>query len=41
MENQGPAVLMSRAIDRAGEMQPQKGARNAIHAVAVEVIATR
>ena len=40
LENQGPAVLMSRAVDRAGEMQPRDGARNAIHAVAVEVIAT-
>lgn len=38
-ENQGPAVLMSRATDRAGEVQPHDGARNAIYAVTIEVVA--
>jgi DMSO/TMAO reductase YedYZ molybdopterin-dependent catalytic subunit len=33
----GPAVLMSRAIDHAGDTQPRNGARNCIYAVDVVV----
>jgi len=36
----GPVELMARAADRAGAVQPQDGARNAIHVVAIEIVAT-
>ena len=38
-EASGSAVLISRATDRNGEAQPQDGARNAYHPVAVEIAA--
>ncbi|HEX5320490.1 MAG TPA: molybdopterin-dependent oxidoreductase [Stellaceae bacterium] len=36
-ERLGPAVVMARARDEAGSVQPPAAARNAVHAVAVEI----
>lgn len=40
-EESGPAVLMSRATDLNGEVQPQENARNAIYNVTVDVVAKK